>query len=105
MSRKTQTYTPKPQESEQKTFGITEASFFVTKEAYIENVKHLEYRIDELTDRLDKVPTIIEKELDTFKLSLSADKKSENSNFLFKLIPIIISVGALAFSIYTSFFK
>lgn len=96
-------YTPKPINTEQKVFDITELNYYVRKEEFAQSIKHIEYRLGQSEKSLESINDNLDKRIDeklvTFKLKFKEDQKNSNSSFWWKVVPIIISIIAVIIGI------
>lgn len=101
MTNKNNVYSPNQQQTSKTTFDINELTYYVSRDLFDANKEHVDSKLNDLNKRMDSIPQNINDSLESFKLRLNKEQKSNRTNFWFQIIPIIISLIALA----TSYFK
>lgn len=100
MANKNNVYSPNQQQTGRTTFDINELTYYVSRDLFDSNKEHVDSKLNDLNKRIDSIPQNINDSLESFELKLNKKQKSNRTNYWFQIIPIIISLIALAISYF-----
>lgn len=105
MPKKSKTYSPQQQETQQQIFNVIDSDYFVSKDTFTSNKEHVNFRLDELTKSVELVPSTIKDNLEKFELQLESKQTNNKKSFWFQIVPLITGVLALLVSVIALMFK